>query len=130
VGGAVDPDDPVDPLHAEPEWGLINSLIFGSPARTGPTGSTIRTRLAHRDRRPHLEVAAVLDAHPDRRPACDSGRALRGRVGRRRTGWQKFRFITWPSMRTLYLTCTILSMIFTLGDFNSVYLLTGGGRLT
>ena len=30
-------------------------------------------------------------------------------------------------MRTLYLTCTILSMIWTLGDFNSVYLLTGGG---
>jgi multiple sugar transport system permease protein len=39
----------------------------------------------------------------------------------------KFKFITWPSMRTLYLTCTILSMIFTMGDFNSVYLLTGGG---
>ena len=30
-------------------------------------------------------------------------------------------------MRTLYLTCTMLSMIWTLGDFNSVYLLTGGG---
>jgi multiple sugar transport system permease protein len=30
-------------------------------------------------------------------------------------------------MRSLYLTCTILSMIWTLGDFNSVYLLTGGG---
>ena len=30
-------------------------------------------------------------------------------------------------MQTLYLTCTILSMIWTLGDFNSVYLLTGGG---
>ena len=30
-------------------------------------------------------------------------------------------------MRTLYLTCTLLSMIWTLGDFNSVYLLTGGG---
>ena len=43
------------------------------------------------------------------------------------TRWQKFRFITWPSMRTLYLTSTILSMIWTLGDFNSVYLLTGGG---
>jgi len=28
---------------------------------------------------------------------------------------------------TLYLTCLILSMIWTLGDFNSVYLLTGGG---
>jgi multiple sugar transport system permease protein len=42
-------------------------------------------------------------------------------------GWQTFRFITWPSMQTLYLTCTLLSMIWTLGDFNSVYLLTGGG---
>ena len=41
--------------------------------------------------------------------------------------WQKFKFITWPSMQTLYLTSTILSMIWTLGDFNSVYLLTGGG---
>ena len=41
--------------------------------------------------------------------------------------WQKFRFITWPSMQTLYITCTLLSMIWTLGDFNSVYLLTGGG---
>ncbi|MFL6661216.1 MAG: carbohydrate ABC transporter permease, partial [Rhizobacter sp.] len=43
------------------------------------------------------------------------------------TGWQKFRFITWPAMQNLYLTSTILSMIWTLGDFNSVYLLTGGG---
>jgi multiple sugar transport system permease protein len=40
---------------------------------------------------------------------------------------QKFRYITWPSMRSLYLTSTILSTIWTLGDFNSVYLLTGGG---
>ena len=40
---------------------------------------------------------------------------------------QKFRYITWPSMQTLYITCTLLSMIWTLGDFNSVYLLTGGG---
>src|SRR5438270_9446474 len=43
------------------------------------------------------------------------------------TTWKKFKFIPWPSMQTLYLTCTILSMIWTLGDFNSVYLLTGGG---
>ena len=43
------------------------------------------------------------------------------------TWWQKFRYITWPSMQTLYVTCTLLSMIWTLGDFNSVYLLTGGG---
>jgi len=40
---------------------------------------------------------------------------------------QQFKYITWPSMKQLYLTSTILSMIWTLGDFNSVYLLTGGG---
>src|SRR5207302_315886 len=43
------------------------------------------------------------------------------------SAWQKFRFVTWPSIRTLYLTSTLLSIIWTLGDFNSVYLLTGGG---
>lgn len=41
--------------------------------------------------------------------------------------WHRFRYITWPSISMLYVTCTLLSMLFTLGDFNSVYLLTGGG---
>ena len=41
--------------------------------------------------------------------------------------WQQFRHITWPSIATLYLSSTVLSMIWTLGDYNSVYLLTGGG---
>jgi multiple sugar transport system permease protein len=43
------------------------------------------------------------------------------------SGWQKFKYVTWPSIRALYLTSTLLSLIWTLGDFNSVYLLTGGG---
>jgi multiple sugar transport system permease protein len=30
-------------------------------------------------------------------------------------------------MKGIFFTSTILSMIWTLGDFNSVYLLTGGG---
>ena len=30
-------------------------------------------------------------------------------------------------MKGLYFTSTVLSLIWTLGDFNSVYLLTGGG---
>lgn len=41
--------------------------------------------------------------------------------------WQQFRHVTWPALGTLYVTSTMLSMIWTLGDFNSVYLLTGGG---
>ena len=35
--------------------------------------------------------------------------------------------MSWPALKTLYITSLILSMIWTLGDFNSVYLLTGGG---
>jgi multiple sugar transport system permease protein len=43
------------------------------------------------------------------------------------TNWQKFKYISWPSLKTVYLTSTLLSTIWSLGDFNSVYLLTGGG---
>lgn len=40
---------------------------------------------------------------------------------------QKFVHITWPNLKNLYITSTLLSTIWSLGDFNSVYLLTGGG---
>ena len=40
---------------------------------------------------------------------------------------QMFGYVTWPQIRNLYVTSTLLSTIWTLGDFNSIYLLTGGG---
>jgi multiple sugar transport system permease protein len=40
---------------------------------------------------------------------------------------QQFSYVTWPNLRNLYITSTLLSTIWSLGDFNSVYLLTGGG---
>jgi multiple sugar transport system permease protein len=43
------------------------------------------------------------------------------------TRLQTFTHVTWPQIRNLYLTSTLLSTIWSLGDFNSVYLLTGGG---
>lgn len=43
------------------------------------------------------------------------------------SAWQKFRWVTFPQIKNLYITSTLLSSIWTLGDFNSVYLLTGGG---
>lgn len=43
------------------------------------------------------------------------------------TTWQKFRYVTFPQIRNLYITSMLLSAIWTLGDFNSVFLLTGGG---
>lgn len=39
---------------------------------------------------------------------------------------QNFYYITFPLMRNLYLICTLLSMVFTLGDFTIPWLLTGG----
>ena len=40
---------------------------------------------------------------------------------------QMFTNVTWPHLKNLYVTSTLLSTIWSLGDFNSVYLLTGGG---
>src|SRR5439155_891393 len=39
---------------------------------------------------------------------------------------QNFRHVTFPLLRNLYLICTLLSMVFTLGDFTVPWLLTGG----
>ena len=43
------------------------------------------------------------------------------------SSWQLFRFVTFPQIRNLFITSTVLTTIWSLGDFNSVYLLTGGG---
>ena len=40
---------------------------------------------------------------------------------------QQFWYVTWPQLKNLYITSLLLSTIWSLGDFNSVYLLTGGG---
>ena len=111
-----------------PEWGLINSLIFRFTAADGPNWL----------QQPTLALFLAIIVHiwkslPFWTLILVAGRlAIPGEMYEAAavdgaTGWQKFRFITWPSLRTLYLTSSLLSMIWTLGDFNSVYLLTGGG---
>ncbi len=110
-----------------PEWGLINSLIFRFTAEDGPNWLN----------EPWLALTLAIMVHiwkslPFWTLILVAGRlAIPGEHYEAAsvdgaTTWQKFRFISWPSMKTLYLTSTILSMIWTLGDFNSVYLLTGG----
>ena len=42
------------------------------------------------------------------------------------TGPRRFVHVTFPLLANLYLVCTLLSTIFTLGDFNSVYFVSGG----
>jgi len=39
---------------------------------------------------------------------------------------QKFRFITFPMLQNLFLICCLLSMVFTLGDFVIIKIMTGG----
>lgn len=111
-----------------PEWGVINNLIFKFTAEDGPNwlnnpamGLTLAILVHIWKSLPFWTLILMtgrLAISTDMFEAADVDGA---------SWWQKFRFITWPSMQTLYLTCTLLSMIWTLGDFNSVYLLTGGG---
>ena len=43
------------------------------------------------------------------------------------TGYRRFVHITFPLLGNLYLICTLLSTLWTLGDFTTVYLVSGGG---
>jgi len=111
-----------------PEWGVVNSLIFRLTGLDGPNWLNDPTLALGFSMLMHvwkslpfwtlILVAGRLAIPSEQYEAASVDGATR---------WQKFRFITWPAMRSLYLTSTILSMIWTLGDFNSVYLLTGGG---
>lgn len=111
-----------------PEWGVINSTIFRLTGLDGPNWLNDPTLALSFSMLMHIWkslpfwtlilLAGRLAIPSEQYEAASVDGASR---------WQKFRFITWPAMRSLYVTSLILSMIWTLGDFNSVYLLTGGG---
>jgi multiple sugar transport system permease protein len=111
-----------------PEWGVINQLIFKLTGDDGPNWLN----------EPSIALSMAILVHIWKSLPFWTLILMTGRLAIGQdlyeaaevdgaSWWQKFRFITWPSVMTLYLTCTLLSMIWTLGDFNSVYLLTGGG---
>ena len=111
-----------------PEWGVINQLIFKLTGDDGPNWLNDPTLALSLSMVVHIwkslpfwtlillagRLAIPLELYE---AASVDGAGARHR----------FAYITWPSISTLYVTCTLLSMIFTVGDFNSVYLLTGGG---
>lgn len=43
------------------------------------------------------------------------------------TGIRRFAHVTFPLLANLYLLCTLLSTLWTIGDFTTVYLVSGGG---
>ena len=111
-----------------PEWGVINSTIFKLTGLDGPNWLNDPTLALSLSMLMHIWkslpfwtlilIAGRLAIPSEQYEAASVDGATR---------WQKFTFITWPAMKGLFFTSTILSMIWTLGDFNSVYLLTGGG---
>jgi multiple sugar transport system permease protein len=114
-----------------PEWGIINHVIFRLTGEDGPNWLND----------PSVALAMAILVHiwkslPFWTLILIAGRlAIPGELYEAASvdgasSWQKFKSITWPSLQTLYLTSSILSMIWTLGDFNSVYLLTGSTRST
>jgi multiple sugar transport system permease protein len=111
-----------------PEWGVVNHIIFNLTGDDGPNWLND----------PRVALTMAIGVHIWKSLPFWTLILMTGRLAISNdlfeaaavdgaSFWQKFRYITWPSMRTLYVTCTLLSMIWTLGDFNSVYLLTGGG---
>jgi multiple sugar transport system permease protein len=111
-----------------PEWGVINTTIFRLTGADGPNWLND----------PSLALGFAMLVHVWKSLPFWTLILLAGRLaipGEQyeaasvdgATSWQKFRFVSWPALKTLYVTSLILSMIWTLGDFNSVYLLTGGG---
>mgnify|MGYP000561812516 CR=1 FL=1 len=111
-----------------PEWGVINQTIFKLTGLDGPNWLNDPTLALMFSMLMHIWkslpfwtlifVAGRMSIPVEHYEAASVDGA---------SSLQKFRFITWPSMKTLYVTSLLLSMIWTLGDFNSVYLLTGGG---
>ena len=113
-----------------PEWGVINSTIFKLTSLDGPNWLND----------PTLALSFSILMHIWKSLPFWTLILLAGRMAIPKdlyesaavdgaTRWQAFRFVSWPSLRGLYLTCVLLSTIWSLGDFNSVYLLTGGGPI-
>ena len=95
-----------------PEWGMVNQLIFRFTGDDGPNWLND----------PSVALAMAIGVHIWKSLPFWTLILLTGRLAISHdlfeaaevdgaSWWQKFRFITWPSMQTLYVTCTLLSMI-------------------
>lgn len=111
------------------EWGLFNNLLF----RAGIDGPQwlIRTDWA---------MSAICITHIWKYLPFWVIAMTAGRIGIAAelydaarldgaTRLQIFRHVTWPGLKNLYIINTLVATIWALGDFNTIYLLTGGGPM-
>jgi len=110
------------------EWGMINNILFKYFQIEGPNWLL----------EPNLALGAIIVVHIWKYLPFWTLIMVSGRLTISKdlyeaaevdgaNAFQKFIHITFPSVQNLYITSTLLSTIWSLGDFNSIYLLTGGG---
>jgi len=110
------------------EWGLINNAIYQLFGTEGPSWLNQRW----------LALGAAIYAHLWKWLPFWTVILLAGRMAISQevydaaavdgaTGLKRFLYITFPLLGNLYLVLTLLATIFLLGDFNSIFFVTGGG---
>ena len=110
------------------EWGLVNNIIWTVFGTEGPSWLNDRW----------LALGSAIYSHIWKWMPFWTVILLAGRMSipteindaakvDGATGVKNFIYVSFPLLANLYLICTLLSTIFTLGDFNSVYFISGGG---
>jgi multiple sugar transport system permease protein len=110
------------------EWGLLNNLLYAMFHIDGPSWLNERW----------TALGSVIVSHIWKWTPFWTVILLAGRMAipteindaakvDGATGVRNFIYVSFPLLANLYLICTLLSTIFTLGDFNEVYFITGGG---
>lgn len=110
------------------QWGLINNALWDLFQMDGPPWLD----------RPDLAMGSVIVAYIWKWMPFWTIILLAGRMAIPKelyeaaevdgaTGLRSFLHVTFPLMSGLYTVCTLLSTIWTLGDFNSVHFVSGGG---
>jgi multiple sugar transport system permease protein len=110
------------------EWGLLNNLLYAMFNIDGPSWLNERW----------TALGSVIVSHIWKWTPFWTVILLAGRMAipteisdaakvDGATGVRSFIYVSFPLLANLYLICTLLSTIFTLGDFNEVYFITGGG---
>jgi len=110
------------------EWGLINNFLFIVFGVDGPSWLNSRW----------LALGSAIYSHLWKWLPFWTVILLAGRMSIPQeiydaakvdgaTGLRRFLHVTFPLLANLYLVLTLLATIFLLGDFNSVFFVTGGG---
>ena len=110
------------------EWGFINNLLWELFGANGPSWLNYRW----------LALGSVIVSYVWKWTPFWTVILIAGRMAIPQelyeaakvdgaTGIRRFTYVTFPLLANLYLVCTLLSTIWTLGDFNTVYFVTGGG---